>query len=249
LLSMICVFFFFRNIRSTVIVALSIPICLLATVGLLKTIGITLNILTVAGLIVAMGRVIDDTIVILDNMYRKVHESEGNVNTTLLTGAVREMIPAIISSTATTVAVYIPIALVGGMISAAFSGFAWSVVFALVTSLFVSIFIVPALYYLWRKGQAKDSAISVEPVAQKVLHWVFQKKGKVIVLFSLLFVVAAVGAALFPFYLFCSLSVSFFAGGEHRYLCCCAFLWLLLALSWDCSFLAESGILPHSSDC
>ncbi len=92
----------------------------MATTGLLKTMGISLNILTVSGLIVAMGRVIDDTIVILDNIYRKAHESRAKPNAVLLSEAVMEMAPAIISSTATTVAVYIPIALIGGMISSAF---------------------------------------------------------------------------------------------------------------------------------
>jgi multidrug efflux pump subunit AcrB len=111
LLSMICVFLFFRNVRSTALIVLSLPICLLTTTGLLKTMGISLNILTVSGLIVAMGRVVDDTIVILDNMYRKANESQEKVNSVLLAEAVREMIPAIVSSTATTVAVYIPIAL------------------------------------------------------------------------------------------------------------------------------------------
>jgi multidrug efflux pump subunit AcrB len=66
LFSMICVFLFFRKVRSTLLIALSLPICLLATTSLLKMMGISLNILTVSGLIVAMGRVVDDSIVILD---------------------------------------------------------------------------------------------------------------------------------------------------------------------------------------
>ena len=77
LFSIVCVFLFFRKVRSTLLIAISLPICLLVTTGLLKTIGISLNILTVSGLIVAMGRVVDDSIVILDNMNRKVDEAKG----------------------------------------------------------------------------------------------------------------------------------------------------------------------------
>ncbi|KAI7260361.1 hypothetical protein KC345_g10099 [Hortaea werneckii] len=76
LFSMICVLFFFRNIRSTLLIAVSLPISLLATVAILKWMGVTLNILTVSGLIVAMGRIVDDAIVILDNIYRRVQENK-----------------------------------------------------------------------------------------------------------------------------------------------------------------------------
>ncbi|MFC5647591.1 efflux RND transporter permease subunit [Paenibacillus solisilvae] len=198
LLSIVCVFLFFRNIRSTMLIALSIPICFLATTGLLKTMGISLNILTISGLIVAMGRVVDDSIVILDNMYRKAHESREKVNSVLLAEAVREMIPAIVSSTATTVAVYIPIALVGGMISSAFSGFAWSVVIALLTSILVAVFVVPALYLLWHKGRTNNSAISIEPISHRVLSWTFLRKGKITTAFCLMFLIAVVGSFFLP---------------------------------------------------
>ena len=151
--SVICVFVFFRNIRSTLIIALSLPICLLAATAILKAMDVSLNILTISGLIVAMGRVVDDSIVVIDNMYRKqIEQSGGLVTVRQLASGVVEMIPAIVSSTATTVAVFLPISLIGGMISSAFSGFAWSVVIALITSLAVSIMVVPALAYLcWKK--------------------------------------------------------------------------------------------------
>jgi multidrug efflux pump subunit AcrB len=198
LLSMVCVFLFFRNIRSTLLIALSLPICLMATMGLLNTMGISLNILTASGLIVAMGRVIDDTIVILDNIHRKAHESRLKMTSVLVVEAVMEMIPAIVSSTATTVAVFIPITLVGGMIGAAFAGFAWSVVIALLTSLLVAMFVVPALYYVWHKGRANDSAISIEPVSQRMLSWALQRKRRFIAAFSLMFLIAGTGAFFLP---------------------------------------------------
>lgn len=198
LFSMICVFLFFRKVRSTLLIALSLPICLLATTGLLKTMGISLNILTVSGLIVAMGRVVDDSIVILDNMNRKVNEAQGKTSIQLLTNAVSEMIPAIVSSTATTVAVYVPIALIGGLVSAAFSGFAWSVVIALIISLFVSILIVPVLYNFFWRGKPIPVDDKVEPFANKVLTWAFGRKRKVVAAFLTLFLLSSVGAAFLP---------------------------------------------------
>ncbi|MFP5111701.1 efflux RND transporter permease subunit [Bacillaceae bacterium C204] len=198
LFSMICVFLFFRKVRSTLLIAISLPICLLATTGLLKTMGISLNLLTVSGLIVAMGRVVDDSIVILDNMNRKVNEGQEKISIPLLTRAVSEMIPAIVSSTATTVAVYVPIALIGGSVSSAFSGFAWSVVIALIISLFVSILVVPALYHLFWKGKPISGGDKIEPFALKIITWVFGRKKKVVFAFLGLFLVTSVGAAFLP---------------------------------------------------
>jgi multidrug efflux pump subunit AcrB len=198
LFSMICVFLFFRKVRSTLLIVLSLPICLLTTTGLLKTMGISLNILSVSGLIVAMGRVVDDSIVILDNMNRKVNEAHGKTNVQLLSQAVCEMVPAIVSSTATTVAVYVPIALIGGMVSAAFSGFAWSVVIALIISLFVSILVVPTLYNLFWKGKPISNSDKLEPFSLKIITWVFGHKKKVISTFLTLFVITSVAAVFLP---------------------------------------------------
>ncbi|SEP15449.1 efflux RND transporter permease subunit [Paenibacillus sp. OV219] len=198
LLSMICVFLFFRNARSTALIALSLPICFLVTTGLLKVMGISLNLLTVSGLIVAMGRVIDDSIVILDNLYHRSTESRSSINAGLIASAVMEMLPAIFASTATTVAVYIPISLAGGMIGSAFSGFAWSVVIALVTSLLVAMFVVPALYHLWRHGQRTDRAVSLDSFWKPILHWSISRRGRIAVIFALLFALSAGGAAFLP---------------------------------------------------
>ncbi|MBP0727094.1 efflux RND transporter permease subunit [Bacillus sp. RG28] len=198
LFSMICVFLFFRKVRFTLLIALSLPICLLATTGLLKMMGISLNILTVSGLIVAMGRVVDDSIVILDNMNRKVNEKKGLNSIRIVTDGVMEMLPAIVSSTATTVAVYVPIALIGGEISSAFSGFAWSVVIALVVSLFVSLMVVPVLYNLFGKGKPVSVEDRLERLAHNMVTWVFKRKRKVAYATLGLFLLTAVCAAFLP---------------------------------------------------
>ncbi|MDR7073103.1 efflux RND transporter permease subunit [Fictibacillus barbaricus] len=207
--TVLCVLFFFRNVRSTLIIALSLPICLLTTTAILKAMDVSLNILTISGLIVAMGRVVDDSIVVIDNMYRKQMErTNEKVRLSQMANGVVEMIPAIVSSTATTVAVFIPISIIGGMISSAFSGFAWSVVIALVTSLAVSIIVVPALaYLLWRK-QGVNRTANIEGPAQKILQWAFLKKKWIMSSALMLLSITIAMAAFLP--------INFFPRGNTR---------------------------------
>ncbi|WP_028399808.1 efflux RND transporter permease subunit [Ectobacillus panaciterrae] len=198
LFSVICVLLFFRNFRSTLIIALSLPICLLAATTILKAAGVSLNILTISGLIVAMGRVVDDSIVVIDNMYRKIREDSDKVTVRQLANGVAEMIPAIVSSTATTIAVFLPISIIGGMISSAFSGFAWSVVIALVASLVVSIIVVPAVsHLLWKKRPVMKPA-EIEPAARKILQWAFLRKKVIVTLTLVLFVMTLAEAFFLP---------------------------------------------------
>ncbi len=198
LFSMLCVLFFFRNVRSTLLIAVSLPISLLATTAILKGMGITLNILTVSGLIVAMGRIVDDAIVILDNMHRRVQENKDKPILQVLSSAVVEMLPAIFASTATTIAVYVPIALVGGIIGASYAGFAWSVVIALVISFLVAMLVIPAFAIIgWREPKAK--AVTLEPLMKPFLLLALKHKKMVISTSLILFIVAALFASQLPF--------------------------------------------------
>ncbi|ULO09825.1 efflux RND transporter permease subunit [Paenibacillus sp. 19GGS1-52] len=198
LFSMLCVLFFFRNVRSTLLIAISLPISLLATTAILKWMGITLNILTVSGLIVAMGRIVDDAIVILDNMHRRVQENKDKPILPVLSSAVVEMLPAIFASTATTIAVYVPIALVGGIIGASYAGFAWSIVIALVISFLVAMLVIPAFAIIgWREPKAK--AVTLEPLMKPFLLLALKHKKMVISTSLILFIVAALFASQLPF--------------------------------------------------
>lgn len=199
LFSMICVFFFFRNVRSTLLIAISLPISLLATTAFLKSMGITLNILTVSGLIVAMGRIVDDSIVILDNMYRKREESKDKSLLSILSSAVSEMVPAILGSTLTTIAVYVPIAFVGGEISASYSGFAWSVVIALIISFFVAMLVIPALAFMgWKGRDLKKHTVKVDSFMKPVLQTAFKHKKAMILVSILVFLCAGIYSAFLP---------------------------------------------------
>lgn len=197
--SMICVFFFFRNVRSTLLIAISLPISLLATTAFLKSMGITLNILTVSGLIVAMGRIVDDSIVILDNMYRKREEQKDKPLLSILASSVVEMIPAILGSTLTTIAVYIPIAFVGGVISASYSGFAWSVVIALIISFFVAMLVIPALAFMgWKGGNADQQTLKLDTKMKPILQSAFKHKKAMIIASIVVFLAAGTCSAFLP---------------------------------------------------
>ncbi|PWW04738.1 multidrug efflux pump subunit AcrB [Paenibacillus cellulosilyticus] len=205
LFSMLCVWFFFRNVRSTLLIAISLPVSLLATTAILKSMGITLNILTVSGLIVAMGRIVDDAIVILDNMMNRVQDNRGKPILPALAAAVVEMLPAIFASTATTIAVYAPIALVGGIIGASYSGFAWSVVIALVISFLVAMIVIPTFAYMgWKEPKRKT--VTLEPMMKPVLNYALRHKKTVISASLLLFIVAVTFAMRLPFSLLPSTS-------------------------------------------
>ncbi|MBS4196618.1 efflux RND transporter permease subunit [Lederbergia citri] len=199
LFSMICVFFFFRNVRSTLLIAISLPISLLATTAFLKSMGITLNILTVSGLIVAMGRIVDDSIVILDNMYRRREEEKDKSLLSVLASSVAEMIPAILGSTLTTIAVYVPIAFVGGVISASYSGFAWSVVIALTISFFVAMLVIPALAFMgWKGGNSERQSVKLDSAMKPVLQSAFKHKKAMIIVSILVFLGAGIYSAFLP---------------------------------------------------
>ncbi|WP_277424223.1 efflux RND transporter permease subunit [Cohnella candidum] len=196
--SMLCVLLFFRHVRSTLLIAVSLPISLLATTAILKSMGITLNILTISGLIVAMGRIVDDAIVILDNMHRRMQERDGKPIIGVLASAAVEMLPAIFASTATTIAVYAPIAMVGGIIGASYSGFAWSVVIALVISFLVAMLVIPALAFMGWKAP-KSKAVTLEPVMKPLLTASLKHKKTVAGISFVVFAVAVFFATQLPF--------------------------------------------------
>ena len=143
LFAVLVIFAFLLNVRSTLVAAVSIPLSLLAALTLMLLAGITVNIMTLGGLAVAIGRVVDDAIVVLENIYR--HRGRGDDLRTAVIGGTREVASAITSSTLTTVAVFLPLGFVGGLISQFFLPFALTVTFALLASLVVALTIVPVL--------------------------------------------------------------------------------------------------------
>jgi HAE1 family hydrophobic/amphiphilic exporter-1 len=146
LFASLAVLIFLRNFRATVIAIISIPLSLLVSAIFLDQLDITLNIMTLGGMAVAVGRVVDDSIVVIENIFRRIRKTEGSYNRDeLIIDSTKEILKAIVSSTITTVVVFLPLGLVGGVTGEFFMPFALTVVFALLASLLVAITIVPIL--------------------------------------------------------------------------------------------------------
>ena len=143
--AIITIFLFLLSLRSTLVAAVSIPLSILAALTLMLVTGISMNIMTLGGLAVAVGRVVDDAIVVLENIYR--HRARGDDRRTAALSGTREVSGAITASTATTVAVFLPLGFVGGLVSQFFLPFALTVTFALLASLLCAVTVVPVLAY------------------------------------------------------------------------------------------------------
>ncbi|MHA7297122.1 efflux RND transporter permease subunit [Pseudarthrobacter sp. MDT3-1] len=147
---------FLMSARSTLVTAVSIPLSLLITFIGLSATGYSLNILTLGALTIAIGRVVDDSIVVIENIKR--HLSYGEEKVPAILTAIREVAGAITASTLTTVAVFLPIAFVGELAGELFRPFALTVTMALLASLLVSLTIVPVLAYWFLKSPAGSPA-------------------------------------------------------------------------------------------
>ena len=141
---------FLGSIRSTLVTAISIPTSLLITFAGLLISDYSLNLFTLSALTIAVGRVVDDSIVVIENINR--HLSYGEEKKSAIIQAVKEVAGAITSATITTVAVFLPVALVGGVVGELFRPFSLSFTIALLASLIVSLTIVPVLAYWFLKA-------------------------------------------------------------------------------------------------
>src|SRR5450759_2135492 len=141
LFAIIVIWVFLRSWRSTIIAGLSIPLSVIGALIILWSQGDSLNMLTLGGLTIAIGRVIDDSIVVIENIYRHLQEGD-SIRRAAYTGT-REVAGAITASTLTTVAVFLPLGLVHGLASEFFRPFALTVTCALLCSLAVALIVVP----------------------------------------------------------------------------------------------------------
>ena len=155
LFAVLVIFAFLRSLRATLVAAVAIPTSivfgLLAAWGL----GLTLNIITLAGLTIAIGRVIDDAIVVLENIHKHLERGEPRLRAAI--DGTTEVSLAIASSTIATAAVFLPIGLVGGLISEIFLSFSIIVVAALLASLLVAVTLIPALAAIFLRPRTELS--------------------------------------------------------------------------------------------
>jgi multidrug efflux pump subunit AcrB len=162
LIALLIILLFLRDFKSTIISIISIPVSVFMAFLLLNWMDITLNIMTLGAITVAIGRVIDDSIVVVENIYRRLHLKEEKLTgRALVREATIEMFKPILSSTLVTVAVFAPLMFVGGMVGELFMPFALTMTFALGASLIVAITIVPALsHYLFKKKLYSEKTAS-----------------------------------------------------------------------------------------
>ncbi len=156
-LTALVLFAFLRNFPSTIIIALSIPISMLVTFGFMNFSGITLNVMTLSGLALGIGMLLDNSIVVLENIF-KWREKGHDSNTSASEGA-NEVILSIVAATATTIIVFLPIQFVSEQVKGLYGGLAMTVTYALIASLFCALALVPTLSSkLKTKGEATASS-------------------------------------------------------------------------------------------
>jgi multidrug efflux pump subunit AcrB len=164
-MAVIVILVFLLSLRSTLVTAVSIPLSVVLTLIVLWTTDLSLNMLTLGALTIAIGRVVDDSIVVLENIKR--HLGYGEERREAILTAVREVSGAITSSTLTTVAVFLPIGVVGGMVGALFGSFSLTVTVALLASLLVSLTVVPVLSYWFLRAPEIPEGVDPEQLRRE----------------------------------------------------------------------------------
>lgn len=211
LFAIIVILLFLRNFKSTIISIISIPLSILIAFILLNQMDITLNMMTLGAMTVAIARVIDDSIVVVENIFRRMNlPGEKLRGKDLIREATKEMFIPITSSTLVTIAVFLPLGLVSGMVGELFLPFALTMVFALLASLLVAITIVPMLAHtLFRKNMEngkmahKESQGKLAAGYKKILNGALNHKlitsiAAVAVLVASLFLIPVVGVSFLP---------------------------------------------------
>jgi HAE1 family hydrophobic/amphiphilic exporter-1 len=143
-LAIVVLLFFLRNIPSTVVISLSIPISIVTTFALIFFGGFTLNLMTLGGLALGVGMMVDSSIVVLENIFRRRNENNEAPEEASVEGA-REVGTAIIASTITTLVIFLPLIFVRGVTGILFKELAYVIIFSLICSLTVALSLVPML--------------------------------------------------------------------------------------------------------
>ena len=208
LLAVIVLFIFLRRIGTTVIVSLSIPISIITTFNLMYFNGQSLNIMSLGGLALGAGMLVDNAIVVVENIVR--HHNLGKSTMEAAIAGTSEVAGAVTASTLTTIVVFLPIVYLQGATGELFKDMAWTVTFSLLCSLVVSLIVIPTLYYGLFKGRKKavlelsEDAASTEITSKDIrftfyhdfLNKMLNIRGLVILLAIALFVVVVL---LLPF--------------------------------------------------
>lgn len=161
LLAVLVLFFFLRRVGMTLIVSVSIPISIIATFTMMYFNGLTLNVMTLSGLALGAGMLIDNVIVVIESIFR--NREQGVERREAIINGTTEVSGAVIASTVTTIVVFIPIVYLHGASGELFRDLAWTVTFSLLSSLFVALLVIPMFYdRLTRRKEGKTASKAVQ---------------------------------------------------------------------------------------
>lgn len=175
ILAILVIFAFLHNYKATLVIALSIPLSIITTLVIMYFTGITLNVMSLGGLAIGVGMLVDNSIVVLENIYR--HQTLGKDKILAASEGASEMTLAIMASTLTTIAVFLPIVFIEGITSTIFKELSLTITFSLISSIFVAVTIVPLLSS--RLLDANESAKNKEGFLAKIFQKFDDFYGKV----------------------------------------------------------------------
>ncbi|HSF14313.1 MAG TPA: efflux RND transporter permease subunit [Vicinamibacteria bacterium] len=166
ILAVLVLFVFLRNIRSTFVIAASIPIAVISTFALMYFNGFTLNTMSFGGLALGVGMLVDNAIVVLENVFR--HRESGRSRYDSAVEGTNEVSSAIVASTLTTIAVFVPLVFLTGMSGIMFQQLAYVIAFALFSSLVVALTVIPVLCSKYLRVAEPDA--NRHPILQRIVH-------------------------------------------------------------------------------
>lgn len=156
----IIIFLFLGNLRNTIIIALSIPISIIATFVFIKQFGLSINTISLGGLALGVGMIVDSSVVVIENIFRYFQQNHGSNRYETVVNATAEVGTAVSSSTLTSIVVFLPMAFLSGLVATLLGELALTVVFALSISVIVALTIVPLLSFKLMKTQKNASVFS-----------------------------------------------------------------------------------------
>jgi HAE1 family hydrophobic/amphiphilic exporter-1 len=197
ILAIIIIFLFLLSVRPTLIVSLSIPLSLLLSFVGMYFNKMTINIMTLGGLVIALGRLVDDSIVVMENIFRHLRMGKSSAQAAMDGAA--EVSTAVISSTIVTVVVFLPIVFASGVAGQLFKAFGLTVFFSLTASLLIAFTVVPMfssqIYRMGKSmGEEKDKGVypAIRSFYGKALAWALRFKGIILGGAALLLVVTGI---------------------------------------------------------
>ena len=196
IISMVILFLFFGDLKASLIVASSMPVSVLTAIIMMRFTNLTMNLVTMASLVIGVGMMVDNSIVVLESCFRS-RESGKTLFDAALEGT-KEVTVSIIAGTITTVVVYLPLAAVHEIVGQLFKPLGYVIVFAMLASLLSAMTIVPLAYYFYRPAERKTTLLSKLMEELSVIYGKFLRKSiyrkKTVVLATILLMAFAISS-------------------------------------------------------